>query len=134
MGFYNSDHRVLLLRPCVLVDTGPKPFRFQPHWFGEELLLSDLEGWWNEQVVDGDPGFILHKKIKGMKVKIKAWVRSNLNKVEKKIELLEGILRSFELEDRLLTENEVNEKHVAQQNLCSLSSWKKFSGIRKPDY
>lgn len=41
---YQSDHRVLLLMLVNCINGGPKPFRFQPHWFAEKELMSKIEG------------------------------------------------------------------------------------------
>lgn len=90
--FFKSDHRVLLLKSTTIIKGRPKPFRFQPHWFEEPDLMQLIKPWWNEMQFSGNAGFVLHKKLKLLKGKIKAWVSKNLCKVEKKIESLEGLL------------------------------------------
>lgn len=99
LNFYDSDHRVLVLEKSCLVDGGPKPFMFQPHWFEEKKLISLLQGWWEESNATGNIGFVFHSKLKLLKGKIKHWVKENISKVEEKISLLEGLLLSFDFEE-----------------------------------
>lgn len=85
MGKFGSDHKAIVLKGLNLVDGGPKPFHFQPHWFEEASLLENLKHWWEDQDVQGGTSFVFHKKLKGLKVKIKEWVKVNTSKVERKI-------------------------------------------------
>lgn len=119
LGFFKSDHRAVLLNFARHSSGGPKPFRFQPHWFSEADLMLSLETWWNSFEFSGNPGFVLHKKLKALKEKIKDWVKENLSKVELKIDKLESLIRNLELEeeDRLLSEDERERKHKADLDL-----------------
>lgn len=112
-NFYDSDHRFLLLKKCCPIDGGPKPFRFQPHWFEEKKLMEYLQAWWEETRVTGNADYVFHRKLKLLKDKIKHMVKENLGKVEKKTSSPEGLLLDLECEeeDRLLIEKELEEKH-----------------------
>lgn len=67
LDFYLSDLRVLLLNPSHMLDGGPKPFRFQPHYFDERSLMDKLENWWLKFDFWGNLGVILHKKLKALR-------------------------------------------------------------------
>lgn len=124
LGFFNSDHKVVHLKPSTFVDGGPIPFRFQPHWFEEMVLLEQLDLWWAEFDFQGNVGYVLHKKLKSLKGKIKDRVKVNFNKIEKKIACIEGLLGNVELEeeDKLLSsEEQANQKKLQlklQQAIC----------------
>lgn len=76
--------------------------------------MEKIGGWWKESNVKGNVGFIFFSKLKELKHKIRAWVKTNLSKVEKKILNIESLLGEFELEEdeRYLSpqESEVNHK------------------------
>lgn len=112
LSYHDSDHRLLLLRKKELIDGGSKPFRFHPYWFEEEKLMESLKGWWEECNVKGNAGFVFHSRLKHLKLKIKAWVKANLSKVEDKICYLEGVLATFdsEEEERFLSDAEQTKK------------------------
>lgn len=77
----------------------PKPFCFQLHWFEEKTLMGCLEQWWNEMSFVGNPNFVLHKRLQGLRIKIKEWVRSNMSEVEENFFRLEFMLKGLELEE-----------------------------------
>lgn len=64
-------------------------------------------------MVTGNAGFVFHTKLKKLKDKIKLWVKDNFDKVERKINSLEGLLFALESEedDKLLAKNEFKENH-----------------------
>lgn len=78
-----------------MMESRPKPFRFQPHQFEEEKLIWNFEGRWKDQVVVGKTGCVLHKKNQKLKEKIKNWVHNNLNKFEKKDQTIGGDSNNF---------------------------------------
>lgn len=119
LGFYGSDHRVLILKPYQEARAGPKPFRFQPHWFDHHELMAHIRDWWVEFSFFGNPGFVLHKKLKELKIRIKHWVKQNLSKVENRIEKLEMLLQNLETEEEIreLQPSEVEKKHYASLEL-----------------
>lgn len=89
------------------------PFHFQPHWFEVMVLMNILETWWNESQVKVSPGFVFHAKLKALKERIKQWVHDNIGKIDEKISSLEGTILGIEYceEDKLLTEEELSDKH-----------------------
>lgn len=121
LNFYESDHRVLILQKNSPIDGGPKHFHFQPHWFEEKAIMTSIQSWWNETEVKGNPGFVLHYKLKAIKEKIKAWVKSNIGKIEQKISSLEATILDLECEEEehMLSEDELKTKHEAIRDLKS---------------
>ncbi|GJS59572.1 RNA-directed DNA polymerase, eukaryota [Tanacetum coccineum] len=73
---YLSDHRPILLRQSH-DDYGPIPFRFFSHWFEMEGFDEFVERTWSE-IQTTDPNNILKfmKKMKCIKEKIRAWIKT----------------------------------------------------------
>lgn len=81
-------------------------------------MIDSLKGWWEEEKVMGNAGFVLHTKLKRLKEKIKLWVKYNLGKIVHKISLLEGLLLEVESEEEeLLTEDNLFKKHCCNLDL-----------------
>ncbi|KAL5715982.1 hypothetical protein ACHQM5_017730 [Ranunculus cassubicifolius] len=116
MGYYKSDHRMLLLSQSVRLK-GPKPFRFEPHWFESKELFKKIEKWWEEERVEGNPGFVISKKLKAIKGKIKSWVKDEYGKFEDRISKEEKTLQELDLkeeEDSSLDEVDRERRHQAR--------------------
>lgn len=75
--------------------------------------MDSLQGWCEGFKMIGNAGYVFHTKLKFLKDKIKVWVKENIGKVEQRISSLEGLLLGIECEEeeRLLTEDEMFEKH-----------------------
>ncbi|GJZ50302.1 RNA-directed DNA polymerase, eukaryota [Tanacetum coccineum] len=73
---YLSDHRLILLRESH-VDYGPIPFRFFHYWFEMEGFKIFVERTWSEiQMTDPHDSLKFMKKMKCLKEKIRAWIKT----------------------------------------------------------
>ena len=76
-----SDHFPLLMDEGGL-RRGPTPFRFENMWLKVEGVKDLLKYWWEEGSFSGSPSFILAKKLKFLKAKLKEWNRNTFGRVE----------------------------------------------------
>ncbi|XP_057432197.1 uncharacterized protein LOC130724947 [Lotus japonicus] len=117
-----SDHRAITLR-LGSTDFGPKPFCFYNSWLMEEGFKEMVEEWWCSAVVEGWSGFVLMKKLKGLRDKIREW---------KKARGVWGSVKIHELEDRLNAvmgrmENEGNSIDLRKHRLEILNQlWREY--------
>ena len=63
------------------VRRGPIPFRFENMWLKEEGFKELLKGWWQGLNYSGSYSFILTKKLKALKIKLKNWNKEVFGKV-----------------------------------------------------
>lgn len=113
LGFNESDHRVFSLQNAKR-GSGAKPFWFKVCWLQVDSLVNSLETWWKGFSVKGYLGYVLSKKLKFIKEKVKDWDRldGRVFKLETELLLLE------EKEERVpLTQAEREAKHLANLNL-----------------
>lgn len=107
----------------MLLDLGsnsePKPFRFKLFWLNDNTLIEKMESWWKEESVVGKPGYVLAKKIKALKLKLREWVKETYGRPEDWIQKWENILNGIEIKEEttLLTEDEKKNKHEARLKL-----------------
>lgn len=73
--FFNSDHRLCLLRDKDFSRT-PKPFRFQLFWLNDEEILERINEWCNSDKTEGKPGLVLGKKLKSLMKNLKQWAKN----------------------------------------------------------
>ncbi|XP_057444096.1 uncharacterized protein LOC130736273 [Lotus japonicus] len=79
MGHYNS---------------GPKPFLFYNSWLVDKEFDRLVKDWWSSCAVQGWSGYVLQRKFKDLKGKIKGWRGYTRSDTEEKIKLLESELQS----------------------------------------
>lgn len=91
LGFYNSDHRLLLLQDECLMG-GPIPFKFELFWLQDTEILKLMEEWWIQYEIDGKAGFVLSKKLKNLKGKLKIWARQKYGRFGERIQNWEAIV------------------------------------------
>lgn len=65
-----SDHKAVGLA-FGIDDYGPKPFCFFNHWLMVDGFTDLVAEWWNSAVVEGWGGFVLMKKLKFLRSKIR---------------------------------------------------------------
>lgn len=107
MGYNESDHRLLLLMETNK-GGGPKPFRFEPHWFEVKGLFEKIKEWWGNFEVNGHAGSVLAKKLKLLKQKLRQWAKEEFGRFVEKISKWEGVINVTDLKeeaDSLLEED-----------------------------
>lgn len=65
------SHHVPLLMVCGGIRKGKSPFRFENMWLQERGFVEWIRANWSSYVVDGNPCFILAKKLKLLKSDLK---------------------------------------------------------------
>ncbi|OVA13092.1 hypothetical protein BVC80_977g6 [Macleaya cordata] len=86
-----SDHTPVLLDGGG-VSWGPSPFRFELSWLEEPNLIDLIESWWKEMQFDSNPGYIMWRKLKELKDKLKEWRSKHLGRLDNKgVDLLKEI-------------------------------------------
>lgn len=70
-----SDHRAITISWGTR-DFGPKPFCFYNYWLMEDGFKQLVEEWWGSMLVEGWGGYVMQKKLKGLREKIREWRRN----------------------------------------------------------
>ncbi|GLJ15842.1 hypothetical protein SUGI_0261440 [Cryptomeria japonica] len=90
-----SDHYPICLEVAMGQVEGGTHFRFEKMWFRVPELYDLISVWWNEPVLGNHSRlFILNKKLKYIKVKIKEWNKSQFKNI-----LMEKLRNKVELEE-----------------------------------
>jgi len=79
-----SDHYHLVLKNGVR-EWGPKPFRFNNFWIENRKFKGVVKEAWRSQGVGGWMSFVLKEKLKGLKVKLKAWSKEEYGGMEERV-------------------------------------------------
>lgn len=106
-----------IIGECMLEETS---FKFQKMWWQDPNLLVLLEWWWKETKVGGSISFILVKKLKVIKQKLKEWNRVHFQNifvekanVEAELEALnEEVIKNGMTNEDYARENALKEKLV----------------------
>lgn len=82
LSLTGSDHYPIYLEVALAQAKGGTPFRFEKTWLRVTKLHDLLVAWWNEPVLRNHSRlFILNKKIKYIKVKIKEWNNNHFKNI-----------------------------------------------------
>lgn len=83
MDLFPNSHSSTLSRPIsnhwsLVLDAfeeswGPSPFKFELCWVKENGFWDLIAHWWSESTPSGNKSFILHRKLKFLKCKLKSW-------------------------------------------------------------
>ncbi|XP_071703960.1 uncharacterized protein [Rutidosis leptorrhynchoides] len=119
-----SDHKPLIWAK-VLVNWGPKPFRFNHSWLSKPGFLKFCEDLWNEFDVQGWAAFKIAKKLRLLKAYLKLWSSSHQNNDEVSLKIVEGYIKSLKMffQQRDLSNSEILE-------LAALKKRKKVLSVR----
>jgi hypothetical protein len=131
-----SDHApIILMRGCV--QSGKSAFKFENMWLKEEGFVDKVYSWWSLFSFTGSPSFILAKKLRALKGKIKRWNREVFGNVGARnkalAEELELLDRSEEVR-RLSKEEKERRRSLVSDLEASLLqkeiSWRQKSRVR----
>jgi len=106
-----SDHCAVILKE-VLVDWGPKPFRFLDVWMKDSSFKEFVSSSWSAYKVTGGGIFVFKEKLKKLKADLKVWNREvfgDVNQASKEIQKRLDELDSRNDEDGLM-ESERDER------------------------
>lgn len=107
-----SDHVPIRLESGLHIPK-PRPFRFEQAWCLADNFFDLIKDWWNLPQPSGCGAFILAKKIKHLKEKLKTWAREDFGSIRlKKLALLHdiGLLDNLK-ESRSLTDEETHKEN-----------------------
>ena len=80
--FGGSDHCPIQLKIKGLDSPRNRPFRFENIWLAHPNFLSNIKEWWIEDLqIQGSKMFLLHKRIKHIKSKLKDWNKKDFGNI-----------------------------------------------------
>ncbi|KAL4203562.1 hypothetical protein AMTRI_Chr01g128610 [Amborella trichopoda] len=108
------DHCPILLE-TKLVDSHPKPFRFELTWLEEPSLLNLFPSWWHSllDLVQGWAGFKLQHKLQLLKATLKNWSRALPGIVRPQKSSTLQAIQSFDI---LEESGPLSNSHLLQRN------------------
>ena len=112
-----SDHSPILLEGGTWLN-GPSLFRFENMWLKVEGFKELIRDWWQSFEFRGTHSYVLMKKIKALKVKLKAWNKRVFGNVdEQKKFALENVALWDDIESqRPLSDGERQERFGAMED------------------
>ncbi|GJW95117.1 ribonuclease H-like domain-containing protein, partial [Tanacetum coccineum] len=97
LDHYLSDHRPILMRESQF-DYGLIPFRFYHYWFEIEGFDTFVERTWKDaQVIDSNDISKFMKKLRYLKEKIRAWIKSKKDNSSNHKKILKAELAEIDL-------------------------------------
>lgn len=74
LPFGGSDHWPIQLEIKGIDSPRNRPFRFENIWLSHQNFISNIEKWWSEDLqIQGTIMFLLHKRLKHIKLRLKEW-------------------------------------------------------------
>jgi hypothetical protein len=104
-----SDHCPLLLK-YTCRDWGPKPFKFNNFWLESKEFPKVVESFWANTNVEGWMGYVLKEKLKGLKLRIKAWNTEEYGGLDNRIGKLIVDIKDLDVRGKLVG---LNDQEVA---------------------
>jgi hypothetical protein len=118
-----SDHCPIMLSESVK-NWALKPFHMLSCWKYLEGYHSFVREQWKELKVDGCGMFVLKKKLKLIKERLKGWHKEHTQNLGSKIKELKGEIKNLELKNEVtnLTVEEIKTKRELQASPYKLSN------------
>lgn len=138
LPYSGSDHWPVLMEIKGIGNPRNRPFRFENIWLSHPDFINNIEKWWAEDLqIQGSSMFLLHKRLKHIKMKLKVWnknifrnIFAGKKSVENKIlELNQTLIKEGFDKDK----NEQAEKyHLEWEKLCKQEEvfWKQKSRVQ----
>lgn len=102
-------------------DWGPKPFRFMNMWLKDPNCLKIAKEAWEEDVTMGWAGFVILKRMKRVKERIKVWNKEDFGDVNAALQNLEDKMHQFDVMEE---GRQLNEEEKIQRNQTKEEYWK----------
>lgn len=81
LPFGGLDHWLVQLEASFTGTPRNKPFRFENIWLIHLDFISNIEKWWTEDMqVQATKMFLLHKRLKHIKIRLKYWNKNQFGK------------------------------------------------------
>ena len=114
-------------------DWGPRPFRFLNSWIEQPSFLEVVYKSWTETEIEGWAGYCIFKKMEVLKLKLKAWSRSNVGNIIERLKLTEEKLHELDriAEERGLESEEIARRREVMGEVWKLSRWVERDWLQK---
>ncbi|KAL8523184.1 hypothetical protein ACS0TY_013234 [Phlomoides rotata] len=124
LGRTFSDHCPIFLK-SMIVDWGPKPFKFFNGWISHPEFKEYCDKKWNSYNVQGWKSFILKEKLKLLKADLKTWSRDIFGEMNQKMEVQKETIDKLDRFDEIfgLEEEEVIERNRVEAELKRNLIW-----------
>eukprot|EP00253_Pinus_taeda_P023924 PITA_23924 len=138
LPFGGSDHWPIQLEIKGIDAPRNRPFRFENIWLSHPDFINNIEKWWSEDLqVQGSKMFLLHKRLKHIKIKLKEWNKKDFGNIFVNKKSVEIKLRK--LNQAMITDGfDKNKSEQAEklnldwENLCKQEEifWRQKSRIQ----
>eukprot|EP00253_Pinus_taeda_P013097 PITA_13097 len=115
-----------------------RPFKFENIWLSHPDFISNIEKWWSEDLqIQGTKMFLLHKRLKHMKLRLKEWNKKDFGNIFVDKKLVE--IKLQELNQALITDGfdkgkseQADKHHQEWEKLCKQEEifWRQKSRIQ----
>jgi hypothetical protein len=113
-----SDHFPVMLA-CGMGRRGRIPFRFENMWLQAEGFVEQVKSWWDSYYIEGNPSYVMARKLKALKGDLKIWNVEVFGDIGKRKKEMEDELDELDRigENRELTVEEVNKRDECSNSL-----------------
>lgn len=103
LPFRGSDHWPVQLEMQGIGTPRNRPFRFENIWLSHPYFINNIATWWFEDLnIQGSRTFLLQKRLKNIKLKLKDWNRNEFDNIFEAKNHVEG--KMHELNQALITD------------------------------
>lgn len=82
LPFGGTDHWLIQLEIKGIDAPKNRPFRFENIWLSHQYFISKIEEWWSEDLqIQVSKMFLLHKRLKYIKIKLKEWNKKDFGNI-----------------------------------------------------
>lgn len=82
LPFGGSDHWPVQLEVQVIGTPGNRPFRFENIWLTHLEFISNIKKWWSKDLkIQGMKMFLLQKRLKHIKFRLKEWNKNDFGNI-----------------------------------------------------
>jgi len=137
LPFGGSDHWPVQLEIKGIDAPKNRPFKFENIWLSHMEFISNIEKWWAEYLqIQGSRMYILHKRLRHIKFRLKEWNRKDFGNIFEEKQLVE--IKIQELNKALINNGfdkakseQVDKYHIVWENLCKQEEifWRQKSRI-----
>eukprot|EP00253_Pinus_taeda_P016893 PITA_16893 len=98
LPFGGSDHWPIQLEASFIGTPRNRPFRFENIWLTHPDFTSNIEKWWTKDMqVQGTKMFLLHKRLKHIKIRLKYWNKNEFgNQLDAHKEIEAELVKHFQ--------------------------------------
>eukprot|EP00253_Pinus_taeda_P034910 PITA_34910 len=138
LPFGGSDHWLVQLEVKGIGTPRNRPFRLENIWLSHPDFINKISGWWSEYLhIQGTSMFLLHKRLKHIKCKLKDWNKKEFGDifegkkaVENKLQELNQVLISTGFNK--VRDEKANKLQQEWENFCKQEEifWRQKSRVQ----